>query len=99
MIINDSYEIRPDKLGWILVYHQPNDTSRGNTKNKTREIHTYYGSVEQAAKVMLSKSGQDCETAQELIEEWDRAVEDIKKACEVFKDIKLEEYKKITGEG
>ena len=75
--INNRFEIRRDTHCWILVEHVPVDQTRRNAKRQTRESHTYHANPRQCCEAILSRTGDDCETATELQESWDRAVSEI----------------------
>lgn len=81
MKINDRFDIRPDRYCWVLVEHVATDPNHRNTKKTTRESHTYHASVEQACTEILNRTGGECDTAQGLVQEWQKAVTAVREAC------------------
>lgn len=78
--INDEFEIHPDQYGWILVQYVA--TVRKKAQRAYRLEKTYHPTVAAACKTVLEHTGGDCETAQQLIDAWDRVVKQVRKAGE-----------------
>jgi len=79
--VNDRFEIRRDSHCWILVEHVKTDQTRKNVKRAARESHTFHANVRQCCAAILERTGGDCETAEGLIEAWDRTRYEICKAA------------------
>lgn len=80
--INDRFELRRDRYAWMLVEHVPTDPKHRNTQNPTREVHTWHASPAQACTAILDRTGGDCETAEGLVRAWEKAVTQVREACE-----------------
>ncbi len=73
--INERFEIRADPWCWVLVEFIPNNPNHHKTKNEYREKHTYHPSIGKCCEFILKETGKDdCETAGDLLNEWQKAV-------------------------